>query len=111
MPYNSAMKTLVRLITALVLFSVPAFSQGSDLTIFAGYQHPGKITLSNAASTGTTGATQIISNPKDVGEFGIRVGHGKLFGGEHTLAFTPDFLDSRSKALIYNSNFRIQAPL
>jgi hypothetical protein len=105
------MKTIGCLITALVLFSVPAFSQGKDFTIFAGVQLPGKITLSNAASTGTSGATQIISNPKDVGEFGVRFGHGKVFGGEHTLAFTPDFIDSKSKAFIYNSNIRIQAPL
>ena len=105
------MKTIGRLITVLVLFSVPAFSQGKDFTIFAGAQFPGKITLSNAPSTGTAGATQIISNPKKAGEFGVRFGHGKLFGGEHTVAFSSDFLDGRSKAFIYNSNFRIQAPL
>ena len=109
------MKTIVRLITALVLFSVPAFSQGKDtgkdFTIFAGLQIPGKITLNNAASTGTSGASSIITDPRNAGMFGVRFGHGKLFGGEHTLAYTKDFLDSRSKAVIYNSNIRIQAPL
>jgi hypothetical protein len=105
------MKTLGFLITALLLFSVPAFSEGNDLTIFAGAQFPGKITLSNAASSGTSGATQVITDPKNAGEFGVRFGHGKVFGGEHTLAYAPHFLDSNSKAIIYNSNFRIQAPL
>jgi len=105
------MKTIVRLITALVLFSVPAFSQGKDLTIFAGLQIPGKITLRNAASTGTSGASSIITDPINAGTFGIRFGHGKVFGGEHTLAYAPNFLDSNSKAVIYNSNIRIQAPL
>jgi hypothetical protein len=105
------MKTIVRLITALVLFSVPAFSQGKDFTIFAGLQVPGKITLTNAASTGTSGATQIITDPKNAGTFGVRFGHGKLFGAEHTAAFSPNFMAGKSKAFIYNSNIRIQAPL
>jgi hypothetical protein len=105
------MKTIVRLITALVLFSVPAFSQGNDLTLFAGLQIPGKITLRNAASTGTSGATQIVTDPKNAGTFGVRFGHGKLFGAEHTLAYSPNFMAGKAKAFIYNSNIRIQAPL
>ena len=105
------MKTIGRLITALVLFSVPAFSQNNDVTIFGGLQLPGKITLSNAASTGTSGATQILTDPKDVGTFGVRFGHGRVFGGEHTLAYSPQFLDGSSKAFIYTSNLRVQAPL
>jgi hypothetical protein len=104
------MKTFVRLITAVVLFSVPAFSQGKDFTIFAGLQVPGKITLSNAASTGTSGATKIITDPKNAGTFGVRFGHGKVFGAEHTLAYSPNFLANKGKAFIYNSNIRIQAP-
>ncbi len=111
MNYNSAMKFMTRLILGLVLFSVPAFSQGNDLTIFAALQDPGKITLSNAASTGTSGASAILTDPINTGMFGVRYGHGRLFGSEHTLAYAPNFLDSNSKAIIYNSNFRIQAPL
>jgi hypothetical protein len=100
------MKTIGRLIIALVLFAVPAFSQGKDFTIFAGYQVPGKVTL----SSGTTGVGSVLNDPKNVGTFGVRFGHGKVWGGEHTVAFTSDFLDSNSKAFIYNSNFRITAP-
>src|SRR6185503_2180379 len=104
------MKTIVRLITALVLFSVPAFSQGKDFTIFAGLQIPGKITLSNAASAGSSGATQIVTDPKNAGTYGVRFGHGKVIGAEHTLAFSPNFMAGKSKAFIYNSNIRLQAP-
>lgn len=104
------MKTLSRLIAALVLFSVPAFSQGRDFTIFGGAQFPQKITLSSAASAGTSGLNSIITDPINVGVFGVRFGHGKFLGGEHTFAFSPNFLDSDSEAVIYNSNFRIQAP-
>ncbi len=108
------MKTLARLIIALVLFSVPAFSQdddrNTDLTIFAGLQIPGKITLSNAASTGTTGATQIITDPKNAGTFGVRIGHGKVFGTEQTFAYNPNFLANKAKAIILNSNIRLQVP-
>jgi hypothetical protein len=104
------MKTITLLITALVLFSVPAFSEGNDFTLFAGLQNPGKITLTNAASTGTSSATQIITDPKNAGTFGVRYGHGRVFGAEHTLAFSPNFMAGKSKAFIYNSNIRIQAP-
>ena len=107
------MKRLACLITALVLFSVPAFSQDekkSDLTIFAGLQNPGKITLSNAASTGTSGATQIITDPKNAGTFGLRFGRGRVFGTEQTFAYNPNFLANKAKAIILNSNLRIQVP-
>lgn len=97
--------------TALVLFTAPGFSQGRDITLFAGAQFPGKITLNNAVSTGSSGAQQILSDPTNTGMFGLRFGHGRVFGGEHTLAYTSKFLDSDSKSFIYNSNLRIQAPL
>ena len=38
------------------------------------------------------------------------LGHGKLIGGEHTFAYAPNFIQSQTKAVIYNSNLRIQAP-
>jgi hypothetical protein len=105
------MKTIGRLITAFVLFAVPALAENNDLTLFAGIQFPGKITLSNAVSTGSSGASQIISDPLNTGAFGLRIGHGKVFGGEHTIAYTTKFLDGNSKSIIYNSNIRLQAPL
>jgi opacity protein-like surface antigen len=34
-----------------------------------------------------------------------------MFGGEHTFAYAPNFIDSRLKALITNSDLLIQVPL
>jgi hypothetical protein len=76
------------------------------VTLFGGLQHPGKISLRSSVSNAVTQ----LQNPINVGVFGLRIGHGSVFGGEHTLAFTSNFLDSESKALIYNSNLRIMAP-
>jgi hypothetical protein len=99
------------LLTALVLFAIPALAQNNDITLFAGAQFPGSITLRSAPSTGVSGATEILSDPLNAGMFGLRIGHGRVWGGEHTLAFTSKFLDSDSKSFIYNSNLRVQAPL
>ena len=105
------MKSLGRFLIVFVLLSLPALAQNHDLTLFGGIQVPGNITLSNAASTGTSGVTQILSDPKDVGVFGLRYGSGRLWAHEETFAYTPSFLDSNSKSIILNSNLLIQAPL
>ena len=41
----------------------------------------------------------------------MRFGHGKVYGGEHTIIYSPNFLEADTKAIIYNSNVLIQAPL
>ena len=108
----------MRHITMVAIFLMGAFwvsaqpvaAQG-DLYLFGGVQHPGKITLNNAVSTGGSGGSQIINDPFNVGIFGARYSHGKVFGAEHTIGFAPNFLDSSSKAIIYNSDVRILLPL
>jgi hypothetical protein len=50
-------------------------------------------------------------NPANFGVFGIRGSQGTVVGGERTLAYAPNFLDSRSKAIIYNSNLIVHVPL
>ncbi len=102
------MKKLGCFLLTFLFLSFPALA--NDLTIFGGYQHPGKITLQSAVSGGVGATRQILDNPIDVGVFGIRVAHGKVWGAEHTLAYAPNFIDSQSKAVIYNSNVLIQAP-
>src|SRR5882724_11257815 len=92
------------LVLSFILIAVPAHA--SDATIFGGVQHEGKLTLSNSAQN----ATSVTFNPKNFGVFGIRLGHGKLIGGEHTFAYAPNFIQSQTKAVIYHSNLRIQAP-
>ena len=92
------------LILPLILIAVPA--QASDVTIFGGVQHQGKLTLGNSASS----ASSVTFNPKNFGVFGIRAGHGRVIGGEHTFAYAPNFIESQTRAVIYNSNLLIQAP-
>jgi hypothetical protein len=43
--------------------------------------------------------------------FGLRFSQGRVFGSEHTLAYSPNFISSDNSAIIYNSNLLIQAPL
>ena len=100
------MKNLGRFLAVCVLFCVPAFAADNDLTLFGGVQFPGKITLASTQS----GVNQVISDPINVGVFGIRYGRAKVFGHEETFAYAPNFIDSNSKAVILNSNFVVQVP-
>ena len=77
----------------LVFTAVP--SHAGDLTFFGGVQRPGKLTLQSVTG----------------GAIGIRISQGRVFGSEHTLAYSPNFISSENSAFLYNSNFAIQAPL
>jgi opacity protein-like surface antigen len=96
---------------AVLILIVNAQARAADLdvTLFGGVQRQGKLTLRSAPGT-TVNLLRTI-NSTNFGVFGVRFGHGRVFGGEHTLAFAPNFIDADTKAVIYNSNFRIQAPL
>jgi hypothetical protein len=89
-----------------ILGAVPVFA-ASDLTIFGAAEHQGNLTLQGATQTAT-----ITSNldPRTFGVFGIRYGHGKVIGGEHTLAYAPNFIESGGRAFLYHSNLRVQVP-
>ncbi len=103
------MKKLGCFLSIVLIFAVvPARAAERDFTIFGAVQHEGKLTFQSATQTGTT-----LSNydPGTFSTFGVRFGHGKIFGGEHTIAYAPNFIDTKSKAVIYNSNFLLQAPL
>lgn len=102
---------VVLAVLALGLISVSANAQDVDLTVFGGIQHGGKLTFESAPGT----TTNLIRNfdPKTFGVFGARVSHihGDTIGGEHSVAYAPNFVDSESKGFLYNSNFLLQAPL
>ena len=100
--FRSALVALLSLV-----MNLPA--RGTDLTVFGGVQRQGKLTLQSAPSS-TINLLRTI-NSTNFGVFGVRIGHGGVFGGEHTLAFTPNFIDADTKAILYNSNVLIQAPL
>jgi opacity protein-like surface antigen len=94
-----------------VFEAVPAFA-ASDLTIFGAAEHQGQLTLQGTFANQAS-ATQTITstlNPQTFGVFGIRYGHGNVIGGEHTLAYAPNFIESDSRAFFYHSNLRVQAP-
>jgi len=95
------------LVFTCILVAIPAYAD-SDLTIFGGAQHQGKLTLQSATQTATTPSNL---NPTTFGVFGVRYSHGKIIGGEHTLAYAPNFISSNSRAFIYNSDLLLQAPL
>ena len=102
------MKTLgCFLVFACILAAIPAYAD-SDLTIFGAAQHQGKLTLQSATQTATTTSN---FDPTTFGVFGVRYSHGKIIGGEHTLAYAPNFISSNGKAFIYNSDLLLQAPL
>ena len=100
------MKTLgCFLLLLCVLAAVPAYG-GSDLTIFGAAQHQGQLTLQAATQTATTPQNL---DPHTFGVFGIRYSHGNIIGGEHTLAYAPNFIASNGRAFIYNSDLLVQA--
>ena len=84
----------------------PAFAENADLTLFGGIQHQGKLTFQSAPGSASNFVQNF--NPRTFGVFGAQISHGKLLGGEHTLEYAPNFIDSKSKALIYHSNLRVQ---
>src|SRR5262245_28439486 len=104
--FEEAMKILTFSLIGLLLAGAPAFA--TDLTLFGAAQHQGQLTLRSATQNATTVGN---FNPATFGVFGLRLGHGRMFGGEHTFAYAPNFIDSRLKALITNSDVLIQVPL
>ncbi len=90
---------------SLALTAVPIHA--SDFTIFGAMQRPGKLTLRSVVDSSTI----IPLNPRNFGAFGFRFSQGRVFGSEHTLAYSPNFISSDNSAIIYNSNLMVQAPL
>ena len=86
--------------------SVPAYAD-MDITIFGAAQHQGKLNLQTAQGAATTTSN---FDPRTFGEFGVRYSHGRVIGGEHTLAYVPKFITSSGKAVIYSSDLLLQVP-
>ena len=103
---------VLRCTFVLVLIAVgngTARAADIDITAFGGVQRQGKLTLRSAPNTSLNLIRTI--NSTNFGVFGARVSHGHVFAGEHTLAFSPNFIDADTKAFIYNSNVLVQAPV
>jgi len=95
------------LVFTCILSVVPAHAE-SDFTIYGSAQKEGTLNLRTASQAVSTAST---FNPSTFGSFGIRIGHGNVFGGEHTIGYAPNFIEANTKAIIYNSNVLVQAPL
>jgi Outer membrane protein beta-barrel domain len=101
------MKNIGCFLLLTCFLAIPVYAD-DDLTLFGAAQHQGKLT----AQTATTTASTIQSfNPGTFGTFGLRFGHGSVFGGEHTIAYAPNFIEANTKAVIYNSDVLVQMPL
>ena len=93
-----------------------------DFTVFGGFQHPGTLTLSSGvggvgsaigvpslSSPGDLTGFQI--DPKDFGIFGARLYRsGAPLGLEHTIAYSPNFIDSDGNVFLYSANLRVELP-
>jgi len=101
--------TVFRVTFAILLISavsLPSSASILDLTVFGGTQNPGKLTFTSATGS-TTNLVQTF-DPHTFGVFGARLGHGGLIGGEHTISYAANFLNSDTHAFIYHSNLRVQ---
>ena len=93
-----------------------------DFTVFGGFQHPGTLTLGSAVdSVGSAVGVPPGTSPgdfsgfridsKDFGIFGVRLHRSAApLGLEHTVAYSPNFIDSDGNAFFYNTNLRLELP-
>src|SRR5262249_9909111 len=93
---SSVVRCAVVLMLFVFVLSLPAQATDIDITAFGGVQRQGKLTLQSVPGT-TVNLIRTI-NSTTFGVFGGRISHGHVFGGEHTLAFSPNFIDSDTKA-------------
>src|SRR5262245_18589491 len=102
MDYNFAtMKKLGSFLVLTCIFAVvPAYAQ-KDVTIFGSAQQEGKLNVETATATATTVRS---FDPATFGTIGVRFGHAGIFGGEHTFAYSPNFVEANTKAIFWNSN-------
>ena len=97
------------LMVALVGFASSLHAQG--FTVFGGFQHPGTLTLSSGVGGVSSAAGQARDDPKDFGVFGARLYHPVApLGLEHTVAYSPNFIDSNGNAFLYSTNLRVELP-
>jgi opacity protein-like surface antigen len=81
------------------------------LRFLADFTTPGQLRLSPSVATITEVAGQLLTEPKDFGVFGARLYRSNApLGFEHTIAFSPNFVDTDASAFIYSTNLRVELP-
>jgi len=106
MKLSTAISHILFATLLICIGSLTSNAQILDLTVFGGIQDPGKLTFETAPGSATNLVQEF--DPQTFGVVGARLGHGALVGGEHTLSYSPKFIDSDSYAINYHSNLRIQ---
>ena len=110
------MRCSFRLLTMMWLVAAGPL-QAQDLTVFGGVQHPGTLTLrSGVDGIGSTVGVQPGASPGEFqidpttfGTFGIRLYNSAApLGLEHTVAYSPKFLDTGGRAFLYSTNLRME---
>ena len=71
----------------------------ADITLFAGVQNPGKLTINN-----------VVRDTKLGGVFGARFSGGQVIGFEQTIGYNPNFLKSGLHAFNMQSNLHVGIP-
>ena len=95
----------------VALFGFAGSLKAQDFTVFGGFQHPGALTLSSGVGGARSAAGKAREDPKDFGVFGVRLYHsGVPLGLEHTIAYSPNFIDSDGSAFLYSTNLRVELP-
>ena len=95
----------------MALFGFAGSLNAQDFTVFGGFQHPGTLTLSSGVGGVDNAAGQAREDPKDFGIFGVRLHRsGAPLGLEHTIAYSPNFIDSDGNAFLYSANLRVELP-
>ena len=100
---------------AVVLVGFAGSLCAQDFTIFGGFQNPGALTLSSGVSGVDSAVGQARVDPKNFGIFGARLYHPlelplALLGLEHTVAYSPNFIDSDGSAFLFSTNLRVGLP-
>jgi len=101
------MKNIVTFLVLTCILAVVPTNAQSDITLFGSTLNEGRLNVRTATAAATTDST---FDPATFGTFGVRFGHGKVFGSEHTFAYSPNFIEANTKAAFYYSNVLVQVP-
>ena len=105
MKLTSAISHAIFATLLICIFSPSLKAELFDVTVFGGAQNPGKLTFETAPGS----ANNFIQtfDPHTFGVMGLRFGHGGLLGGEHTISYSPNFLEGGTHAVNLHSNLRV----
>ncbi len=101
----------VRCFLAIAALSWAAAANAQDLTLYGGFHNPGALQLSPAVGGIRETARQPLTDPRNFGVFGVRLYNSDApLGFEHTVSFSPNFVNSDAWAILAHSNLRAEAP-